>query len=673
MKRLAYSVIAAALLIFGCGQNPMPQDGFVRPEPEDPKNPVVPPFVIDVPNSVSVNEGEDFKLALRVQVPSPGQPEVTAYDLPAGATFDPATYTVHWTPSFNAANDNRDPAVLVQVYKVKFVLRSSEDKVTTMTEYCDLIVHDTARDIRFVYSQPALEFTEGKLSKFQITVESDDLPAGPYTLNSDNLPPGATLTRVTGSKNSYWLTYQPEAMVVTVDDRPSPKGFFKTQTINLAAIGPTAQSKTDEKEITIYDKRIDPKVISPASVSVGLDGYFVFSAEDLNGEEIPSISIPDGAPFGALTSTTLQNTASATFPRLSLNYRWNNIPLDKIGTSHTFQVKSCVKKSYWDKTLCVNTPLKVNISGEALVQPTIDRSKFPLGMVKYVKVKDTLRIPLRIRDGAGGSIAKVEIEPASLASEVNWSSDEIVITPKNVGMQQFNLHATSSKGITKTEGFVFDALPWSWSPVVIVGDSASSPEVISTLALFDSAQLVNPDIQELTGKIIALRTTLVVTSSMMTEPSIVSQIEEAAPAFKNLVILTPLVDKFTGKIKTELTARGFSWEGRFKDLTDSPPALGEFNIETGTMLTEPTKNVTLGGKLTAESANPMMLKNTSGASSRMLSVESRSITHKYSVAYTCSRTGGGKLIVSGIEWGDLVTESVDDKIAHQWMNEVVTP
>ncbi len=760
MKALKILALVMLVAVAGCKQNPFPKEGEILNEKPVEKPPILPPLVLDIPDTIDFREGEANELVFKAKVPSPATPIVTITDLPDGATFDSTKMKIVWTPDFSAGNEPNDPTARFRTYTVSFTLRASTDVVTSVTRRALITVRDVPRDV--IVNVPAgdRDLQEGKEFIEKISIESVDYPKGPFTLNLTNLPQAAKVEAVAGDPTKWTIRYTPDLRSVTVEDQWSGSGHYKYMDVKYTVVVPSGNAFTKTSRWKLNDARQFAAISAPKNVVQGTDINFTLVAEDTNGESLsvggsthPTISLSNGGgtaeeeaansepvtassltadgsidpltgvnlpdfelyavsggyptdedlatrphlysqfggaitpaefapqppatPFGKLTLTTEKNdlTQGNVNPVTIGTIRWNQIPADKVGTTQKLRFRVCVNRYRWAKDHCTYPEVTVKFDVEQKPAPLIDRTAWPLAQLRYVRQNETFNIALRVTDGeAGGPTPTVTVFPAAMQQEVKWVNHKLVIEPKVAGIRQFNVVATSAFGVVQAESFIYEVLPWSWSKVLVLGESPSDAEVKKTMELFDDAALANPAIQTLDEKLLALRTTLVVGTKSLSDRTLIAEVEKAAAKIPNVILMTPVLELLEGSLKTELASLKLLLDKRFLDLSGMPGALKDFEVRLDPQsgLTIPSNTIRLGEKLTAESKSPMTLKIDTGSNCKArLNLTHAQLATPLLAAATCKRSNGGSLLISGFEWGDLETSLPDAKIAKKWLSEVV--
>lgn len=661
-------------LLFGCGQNPYPKEGkLLSSEPEKPVA-IPPPFVLDIPLQVDLEEGTMAEIPVHASVPKPGTPIVTFKDLPEGAAFDSNSMKLTWNPSFEAGNDN-DPHLASRSYQVSAALSSSADTVTTVQRLVNLVVHDSPRAFKITVEKEQITQNEGETVTIPLRITSEDFPEGAFRVLGLQMPSGAEIKK-TNEPTLFQLVYPSNFLGATINDSSSSGKYYKRMKANVAAELPSGRMASLDVNWDLMDVRQNPVVSAPTALAAGLDANFTLSASDPNGEVQPKVSF-DKPSFGNfkvsdLTPFDRNNRITKTMTLKAI--RWTDIPSDQIGKTTHLKYEVCVKRNYYSLDRCTQHAIDISFNPDQYPAPTIDRTRWPLGMIRYVKEGTSQGVEIPVQD-ASSSQTKVEISPPEMGKEVAWSNGILKVTPKKPGIRQFNLHVTSAYGAKNQESFLLEVLPSSWSEVLVLGESHKVTELVKTGALFENAQYANPTLQSLDQKLLALRKMLVVTTSAMKDPVALKEIEGAAAQIHHLVILSPLADQFTGSILTELTGLKVGFTGRFLAQTGLP-ALGLFSLiaEPDGGLKAPVFPIHLEGTTSDESKSPLILNPAaSSPCTKLLTLRKEDLPQVFPMTLSCPRKQKGKLILSGFEWADAVPAPSDEKILKEWMTKLVNP
>ncbi len=668
MNRLT-ALFATALVLAACKQNPFPESGRIVQKEPDPPAPVVPPLVLDVPDSSEVVEGQKLEIQLVASVPEPGKPLLTVQGLPEGAVFSPETMKITWSPGFEAANDDRDESVLLRTYPIHFVLSSSEDPVTITQRSSLIVVRDLPRPITMGLPTTPIQMNEGDLHEQVIQVKSEDFPKGPFQIQIKNVPMGATILRDLTDPTKFTVKYSPSFREVNFREATTTSGDTLVREMEVTAFAPRGASVTEPLVWRIKDSRSTALVFGPKKITQGMSVSFSVSAEDPNGEEAPSITLKPRPGFGlADLKTEAVNTGNPSRgvnPSQVATFRWTQIPPEQIGQTSDVTFNVCVKRTMWLKDLCKEHKVAVTFEKEEHKPPVIDRKEYPAGSIVHLREKESKTIAMPVRDGERASTApSVVVNPVS--DEVTWKAGALSIDAKKAGLKQFSVTATSVFGVTQVEAFLLEVLPWSWSGTLLFGDGPNHAEVKATRDFFENPQIANPSLQLGDPRLLVLRDLVYIGTSAFDDTGAISPMEKQAVTVANVFLSSPAIAKLEGSLKDELAKLDIVIGTRLADLTGYSLELG---ADAG--LVAPTDPFKLAGKLTPESATPAPVSSTN-ADCRTLFVLKKALDPVLPVAVSCKRAGGGRLVVAGFEFGDVQTSPADKPLIKNWLTSLVS-
>jgi len=664
MYKKTLLVILTSILIVGCKQTPFPEQGNVSVDPPKKGKEVTPLFVIRAEEVMTFEEGAESKHNIEVNVPEPGLPVVSVSGLPQGAQYSQEEGEIKWSPDFDAANDPSDSTVVTKSYPVEIFATSTIDNLTFVKKKIVLVVHDQPRVMNVSVNSKSV-LTEGVQFAQRFKIESDDFPTGPFKVSAANLPIGATLSPVRNTSNEFELRFKPEYSMVQIR---SPRQAIP---IDIVAIGPRGLNVTKSIEWTITDSRQTAIVSGPISITQDLDVNFTINAEDPNSEVAPLIRVRQNPAYGNLTLTKLSSGNYAS----SYAVRWDQIPAEKIGTTEKIDFNVCTMSSSYRQNLCVLYSVNVKLERDAEVLPLINRSKWLIGDVRFFKVgsREVISIPIQSASRTQ-PISNVEIFPEALRDQISWSNNSLIVLTKNQGTYQFTIKATTATG-TAVESFVFESLPANWSDQILLGDGFSHPETKGAIKAFPSAQLVNLNLQTVDAKMLAYRNTLIIGTSGLDQLANYDEVLNLTKTLNNVFVNTPLFEKLSGGLVEELKDLGVEIYSRYDALPEPKPSLASMSVEPFPQggLSKPNGKVSVSGRLTAESAAPLtFFVDQASACKPMLKLAGEVLTKPvaYTVAVKCKRKSkGGNLIVSGLEYADLIFEANDTDLLEKWSKE----
>jgi hypothetical protein len=666
MNKFAAVLVATALLVGACKQNPFSQDGKMTQREPAKAEPVFPPLVLDLPKSADALEGQKFEVAVKASVPKPGQPLLTWKGLPPGAVFNPETMKLTWAPDYQAANDPENPNTALKKYVVDFELTSTENPVVVQRESMLIVVQDVPRELKI--NLPAVpvpqNLQEGVPFEQIIEVSSEDFPNTAFDLQIKNLPLNVVKTRDLTQANRFKLSFVPSFRDVLIAETRSSTMLFKDVMMEVNIFGPRGISVTAPLLWRIADVRAPAVVIVPTRLTTGTSITFSVSAEDPNGETVPSLSIFPKPKFGLAELRTVThnpgNPMRGVNPSTVADFRWAQIPPEKIGTKETVTFRACVNRDLFGKNLCSEHKVEVSFEVENHLPPVIDRSQLPLGAVEFVRLNQKLEKMVWAVDGEGAST------PPSLkvvgSDEVTLTGRTLTMQFKKAGIKQFSLVATSVYGVQRMETFLVDVVPGNWGNVLVFGDGPRVPEVQAASKFFEYVQIVNPVLQLGDPRLLVLRDASYLTTSAFSEPTFLSEMEKAAASLPSVIVSTPEIGKLEGALKEELAALSVKVGTPVADLTGYTLEL----VDT-TYFNTPTEAISF-----AAGKKPVEVQFTGmGSSCKNTLVLKKAGAQDIPVAVVCQRKSGGKFVAAGFEFGDIQTALTDQGIVKRWLTDLV--
>ncbi len=668
---LAGAVIATALS--GCQVDPFPAEGTIRQD-KPVERPVAKPWGIDVPERLEFEEGRLGEYRVMAHVPAPATPILAMADLPAGVSFDSETGVISWEPDFAAGNDPRDPTADSRSYVARVLLSSSEEPQSVIEKIVTLVVSNTPRDVELQWDVSDFEMTEGEAFRANVEILSEDYPQGPFQFFMTGLPSGVQVDGDSRSASRFKVGFTPGLNMVGRNDSFLGGRFYKNWQAQAVVVDPSGRQTVTPIHWKVIDARQNPVISAPSSVQQLDDIRLQIVSQDPNLETAPLVNVVRPA-FGTLDV----DHDDEGFTTLT-SIRWHGIPEDQIGTTHSLQIRACVYGSSWQKNRCETRSIEVKIEARPLSEPEIDRRQWTLGKIQYLREGERFRIRLPIRNpnSGGSSSYSVSIEPESLRSEVEYRSGDLIVTPSSAGFRQFNVKVRIPQGLTRSESFSFEALPRSWSRVLVLGDGLRDPEVRGTLALVPGAQVVNPLMQELNERTLSHRGAVILGTSLLSDPQALEAAIPAIDSVRVVMIQSPLVDRMGSELWTRLGAIGLNLQGRIQEVLGvNFPGLARLPVRPGhnSGLSSPVSSLVVSGGLTSESVNPVLLAANSSSCRALLNFHYAPVPslppYELPAAVRCDLTGK-RWIVSGVEWADLVAQSPEDQsMVSTWMREVL--
>ncbi|NDD91409.1 hypothetical protein EBZ37_04925 [bacterium] len=595
-------------------------------------------------------------------------------DLPVGASFEPASGLLSWRPDFFAGNDPKDPSADFRTYSIRVLLSSSSEPQSVVDKVIAVQVRNTPRPVEMSWNVRQFKMTEGKPFSASVEIKSQDFPKGPFQFFLSGLPSGVDIRKSAGAPNAFTVGYTPGLNVVTKSDEFSGGAFSKTWQVEAVVIDPAGNKTVTPFDWKVMDFRMDPVVSAPSALQQLDDIRLQAVSMDPNLEAAPEVSVVQ-PKFGTLS---VENEKDEAFTTRS-TIRWYNIPADQLGKIASLDIKSCVFGSSTQQNRCFTKQVMVKFEAAPLSEPSIDRTRWPLGQVRYIREGGSfkVRLPVKNPNSADAGVS-VTIEPDTIRAEVQYQAGELVITPKTSGFRQFNVSVRIPQGLARTESFSFEALPKNWSRVLVLGDGLRDPEVAGTLALIPGAQVVNPLMQELSDRTLALRDAVIIGTSLLSDPAAIAAAVPAVEQIKVVMIQSPRLDLVGSSFWSQLGALGVSLQGRLSAVIGSNvPGLDKLPIKPAqnSGLAAPSSPLFLAGKLTTESTNPSLLSVSAGTCQPLLNMSYKPVSslppYDLTFAVKCEERGK-RWIISGAEWADLLPQSgLDRAVVASWMKEVL--
>ena len=661
---LIFLLLIAANLV-SCKQDPYPANGEIKVTQRQEQRTVEPPLAMSVDDVIEYKEGRYKEYQVRVSVKDPGQPVVKIDNLPAGAVYDEANFTLKWRPGFFDGNDSTDPSIKSKIYPITLWLRNSLDPVRALKKVVNLVVYDTPQLIE-VNPESIYSIDEGKKYSNKFTVNNADFPQGPFRIVTTGFPANTEVVKV--DENTFRLEFTPDYYHVN----RKTDGNSKTYHGKIIVANPANHTVTKDLDITINDKRLESKIVTPPNLTQGLDVSFQVVGYDLNKEMSPVVSMTSNRPnFGKFSFSEIKNEESSS---TVLNVSWSDIPPVHNGEEFTLTFKSCVLGTYSNDN-CKEASTKVKITVKDRQPPSIARKDWPAGEMVYLNFGETLNKKIQVRDSEDPNLKpKVEIFPVEMRKYVTWANDSLKLNFNEAGVFQFNVKATSDYNVSSAESFLIEVFPKDRNKTLFFADSTRDPEVIFYKSTFKNVDIMNPAIQEINQRSISGRETLVIGTSTLMDPEVSPTIMNAIDKIKNVVVASPLIDQLPEKFLTKLrNDYGLITIGRYSQLPNMP------SIET--MQFAKTKQF-------ADSKSPVFLKRTASRESKDPMIFNGGLyepdkvckgvlglslngNNPYVIGVVCNREGGGRISLLGTEWADLLVSPGDEQIPVQWFNTMI--
>ena len=225
----------------------------------------------------TVDEGQTLTFALSATDPDGDPLTYSAENLPEGASFEAATATFTWTPSFDQAGTYADVTFKVED---PGLLSDSEAITITVNHINRAPVLDPIGDKSGVENQP-----------LTFTISATDPDGDPVTYSASNLPEGASF----------------EAATATFSWTPSYVQAGTYPDIVFTATDPGLLEASETITITIGETNRAPVLaaIGDKAVAEAATLTFTISATDPDGDPVTysATNLPAGASFEAATAT----------------------------------------------------------------------------------------------------------------------------------------------------------------------------------------------------------------------------------------------------------------------------------------------------------------------------------------------------------------------------------
>lgn len=658
-------VILAFTSLTSCKQNPYPETGEIKGTQGQEQRKVEAPLAMSVDDVIEYREGRYKEYKVRVSVKDPGQPIVSIDNLPTGAEFDAANFILKWKPGFFDGNDSTDPSIKSRIFPVTIWLRSSLDSVRALKKIVNLVVYDTPQIIE-VNTSSVTSVDEGKKFSNTFSVANADFPKGPFRIVTTGFPSNTEVIKV--DENTFKLEFTPDFYHVN----RKVNGATKTYKGKIIVANPANHTVSKDLDITVNDKRLESKLITPPNLTQGLDVSFQVVGYDLNKEMSPIVSMTSSRPnFGKFSFQEIKNEESNS---TVLNVFWNDIPPVHNGEEFTFTFKSCVLGVYSNDN-CKESSTKVKIMVKDRLPPTIARTEWPAGEMIYLNFAENVSKKIQIKDGEDPNLKpKVEIFPVEMRKYVTWSNDSLRLNFTEAGVFQFNLKATSDYNVSSAESFLIEIFPKERNKILFFADSTRDPEVLFYKSTFKNVDIMNPAIQEVNTRNISGRDTLVIGTSTLMDRDVGPSIMKAIDKIKNVVVASPLIDqlpeKFLAKLQNEY---GLITIGRYSQLPNLPP-LETMQFAKTKQFGDSKSPVFLKKTASSESKDPMLfnggLYEPDKICKGVLGL-SQNGNNPYVIGVVCNRENGGRISLLGTEWADLRVSAVDEQIPVQWFNTMI--
>jgi len=651
---------------FSCKQNPYPANGEIKVSQRQEQRTVEPPLSISVEDMIEFKEGRYREYPIRVSVKEPGTPIVSIDNLPTGVEFDAQNNILKWRPSYFDGNDASDPTIKSRIYPITIWLRNSLDPVRALRRTINLVVYDSPQVIDITPSN-ITSVDEGQKFSNTFTIANADYPKGPFKIVTTGFPANTELIKV--NENTYKLDFTPDYYHVNrkID------GAIKTYQGKIIVANPANQSMSKDLAITVNDKRLEAKLVTPSTLVQGLDVSFQVVGYDLNKEMSPIVSMTSSRPgFGKFSFQEIKNEESSS---TVLNVSWSDIPPVHNGEEFNLTFRSCVLGSSSANDNCKEATTKVKILLRDRKAPSIARADWPAGEIIYLNFADTLNRKIQVRDSEDINLKpKVEIFPEEMRKYVSWNGDNLRLNFTEPGIFQFNLRATSDYNVSSMESFLVEVFPKDRNKTLFFADSTREPEVIFYKKSFKNVDIMNPAIQDINVRNLSGRDTLVIGTSSLLDPDLQATVMKAIDKIKNIVVASPLIDQLPEKFLTKLrNDYGLVTIGRYSQLPNLPP-IEQMQFAKTSQFGDSKNPIYLKRSASSESHDPMLfnggLYEPSKICKGVLGLSLNGV-NPYVIGVVCNRENGGRVSLLGTEWADLLVSAGDEQIPLLWFNTMI--
>lgn len=664
-SRIALFLLLATGLI-ACKQNPYPASGELSVVQGQEQRQVEPPLAISVEDVIEYKEGRYREYKIRVSVKDPGRPLVSIDNLPVGVEYDKETFLLKWRPGFFDGNDAADPSIKSRIYPITIWLRNSADPVRALRRTINLVVYDAPQMIDILPSR-VTSVDEGQKFSNTFTIANADFPNGPFRIVTSGLPANTELVKV--NETTYKLEFTPDYFHVN----RRLEGARKVYAGKIIVANPANHTMSKDLDITVNDKRLETKLVTPPNLTQGLDVSFQVVGYDLNKEMSPVMNMVSTKPgFGKFSFQEIKNEESSS---TVLNVFWSDIPPTHNGEEFTLTFRSCVQGSFNSFDNCKESSTKVKILVRDRKPPQIARTDWPAGEIIYLNHAENVARKVLIRDSEDVNLKpKVEIFPEAMRKYVSWAGDSLRLNFTEPGIFQFNVKATSDYNVSSAESFLVEVFPKDRNKILFFADSTRDPEVIFYKKTFKNVDIMNPAIQDINLRNLSGRDTLVIGTSTLMDAEVSPMIMKAIDKIKNIVVASPLIDQLPEKFLEKLRMDyGLITIGRYSQLPNLPP-LEKMQFAKTSQFDNSKSPIFLKRSASSESSDPMLfnggLYEPNKVCKGVLGL-SLNGNNPYVIGVVCNRENGGRISLMGTEWADLQVSAGDEQIPVQWFNTMI--
>ena len=661
-------LILSSVTLTSCKQDPYPTEGTFRVDPPVEGQAPLPALAISVSDKIEYREGRNLGLKIRVEVEEPGEPIVKIDGLPDGATFDPKTFMLNWTPTYFQGNDINDASIKARFYPITIWLRSSALPKEYLRKTVNLVVFDIPRAISIGASRNSSvnensEFTE------TITISNLDYPQGPFKLLTKDLPANMKIEEVSATR--FKLSYKPDYFHVNRARGETSKIYEG----KIIVANPANHIEEVDYKFTVNDVRRESKVVAPESLTQGLDVSFQVASYDLNREISPEVTLLTDRPnFGNFKTELIKNEDS--FSSV-MNIYWTDIAPAYNGTTQRLKFKACVIGRWGNRRdECKEESTEIKIVVRDRSAPGISRDDWKRGELIYLGFDKPMTRNIKVVDNEDSKLTpRVEVFPIEMREYVTWSKGKLKLRFNKDGVFQFNLVATSDYNMSSAESFIVEVFPENRNKTLLFADSTRDPEALFYKSAFKGTMdIMNPAIQKVNLRNLSDRETLVLTTSTLLDESVTEEVLSAIEGIKNIVVASPLIRKLPQKFLTTLEEEyDFLPIGRYSELPNMPE-LSKMSFVAVSKFEKPIKAIGLKQTASGESKDPMIfnggLHDPDKICKGVLGL-SETGTNPYVTGVSCARKNGGRISILGTEWADLLTAEEDKEIPAKWFDTLL--
>jgi len=668
MNHWGVLVLGLVVGVVGCSREPrFPTDGQIQVAPPTVQRDILPILGLDVPEIYSLIENEEGSFEISVNVPD-DQFTISVLDMPQGAIFDAKLLKFSWTPSYGVvASDAGVGNERSKIIPIQFLLKSKTIEDLSVTKVTRLIVSNSPREIKLNFAPLGDGFTESVAGSQMFEVISEDFPQGPFEVGSSDLPEGASIVHDATDPKQFILNYTPPVNAAIFRDG-SLNVIVKFINFNLSVTTPSGRPNLFSHQVRVKDERLRPLISQPSGVKVPLDGGVSVLAVDQNREAPPRVRL---VTFPIQYGQVVMNSAAvgnATHAKFS----FSNVPQSALGQKAAIRYEVCVHQNAWATyRYCNQHELEVEFVGDALERPLLDRKEFPAGTLPYYRHGQVIKLGMPIQMTSPMARFHVNIEPKSMSDQVSWNANTLELKTDVVGVHAFYLNIVTDQGAVVREGFLYEVLPPSWSDTLLINHHLASTESVYLKDLFSisgsMAMTSSPDLD----RAFKLRSRAVIGTDLISQSGELLELETRIAALGQWAVFSPLIGMLKGSLANEIMSFGLKPLGRFSDVM-AGESLSDFTLTPEWVeLDKPALPLKLIGKLTLESASPLLWEVPPVGCETLISLENPANSKKAPVSVRCRRVNGDWAILSGVEWGDILVDPADNGILRKWLKRVI--